>query len=136
MANPPCMSDDGNPAVFVGTMLQTGDAVALCDECMVPWCAAVLQTMTGIDATPFIAAISNGEPDDASADTVPAGPTGDSIGTPPIRVERNREDGLMSPESPVEDEEQASVSLAEHRARLAKRGAGGKRGKPTADDAA
>lgn len=59
MANPPCMSDDGNPAVFVGTMLQTGDAVALCDDCMVPWTAAVLYSMTGIDPTPFLAAASD-----------------------------------------------------------------------------
>lgn len=61
MATPPCMSDDGNPAVFVGTMLATGDAVALCDECLVSWTAALLNVMTGVDPTPFLAAI--GEPD-------------------------------------------------------------------------
>lgn len=59
MAAPPCMSDDGNPAVFVGTMLQTGDAVALCDECLVPWAAALLNAMTGVDPTPFLIAISD-----------------------------------------------------------------------------
>jgi hypothetical protein len=59
MANPPCMSQDGNPAVFVGTMLATGDAVALCDECMVPWAAALLNAMTGVDPTPFLVAISD-----------------------------------------------------------------------------
>lgn len=59
MAGPPCMSEDGRPAVFVGTMLQTGDAVALCDECLVPWCAAILNAMTGVDPTPFLQAISD-----------------------------------------------------------------------------
>lgn len=58
MANPACMSGDGKEAVFVGTMLQTGDAVALCDECLVAWSAAVLQAMTGVDPAPFIQAIS------------------------------------------------------------------------------
>lgn len=62
MAMPACMSDDGRPAVFVGTMLQTGDSVALCDECMVPWAAAILNAMTGVDPTPFLAAVSEDVP--------------------------------------------------------------------------
>lgn len=61
MAAPQCMSQDGNTAVFVGTMLQTGDAVALCDECLVPWSAALLQAMTGVDPTPFLQAVSEPE---------------------------------------------------------------------------
>lgn len=56
------MSQDGNPAVFVGTMLTTGDAVALCDECMVPWAAALLNVMTGLDPTPFLVAVSDDVP--------------------------------------------------------------------------
>jgi hypothetical protein len=63
MAAPSCMSNDGQQAVFVGTMLATGDAVALCDECLVMWSAALLQAMTGVDPTPFLQAIS--EPDGA-----------------------------------------------------------------------
>jgi hypothetical protein len=62
MALPSCMSGDGRQAVFVGTMLQTGDAVALCDECLVMWTAALLQTMTGVDPGPFIAAMSETDP--------------------------------------------------------------------------
>ena len=62
MALPSCMSDDGRQAVFVGTMLQTGDAVALCDECLVMWAAALLQAMTGVDPQPFIAAMSEADP--------------------------------------------------------------------------
>lgn len=59
---PACMSEDGNPAVFVGTMLQTGDSVALCDNCLANWAVAVVSTMTGIDPAPFIAAISEDAP--------------------------------------------------------------------------
>lgn len=62
MANPPCMSDDGQPAVFVGTMLETGDSVALCNDCLVGWAAAVLNVMTGVDPTPYLAAISDDAP--------------------------------------------------------------------------
>lgn len=58
MAGPACMSGDGNPAVLVATMLATGDAFALCDECLVGWAAALLHTMTGVDPTPFLEAVS------------------------------------------------------------------------------
>lgn len=58
MANPPCESNDGNTATFVATMLQTGHGFALCDECLVPWAAALLQAMTGVDPAPFIEAVS------------------------------------------------------------------------------
>lgn len=60
MANPPCMSNDGRPAVFLGTFLEGGETVALCDECLVAWSAALLQSMTGVDPTPFLQAISEG----------------------------------------------------------------------------
>lgn len=70
MANPPCMSDDSNPAVFVGTFLGDGSSVALCDSCMVAWSAALLNAMTGIDPTPFIMAISD---DVAEVDLPPEG---------------------------------------------------------------
>lgn len=71
MANPPCMSNDGNAAVFVGTFLENGDSVALCDACMVPWAAAVLEVTTGIDPAPFIRAISEGpeQPEPIEGDT-------------------------------------------------------------------
>jgi hypothetical protein len=68
------MSDDGNPAVFVGTMLETGNAVALCDECLVGWTAALLNLMTGVDPTPFLAAISEDAIDlEGNEQATPAG---------------------------------------------------------------
>lgn len=69
MANPPCMSNDGESAVFVGTMLETGDSYALCGMCLVSWSAAMLAQMTGIDPTPFIMAVSD---DVADIDLPPA----------------------------------------------------------------
>ena len=56
------MADDGLPAVFVGTFLGNGESVAVCDEHLVMFCASTLETMTGLDPTPFIAAISEEEP--------------------------------------------------------------------------
>lgn len=62
MAGPACMSQDGREAVFVGTMLSTGDAYSLCDECLASWAIALVSTMTGIDPAPFILAISDDGP--------------------------------------------------------------------------
>ena len=56
---PECMAQDGQAAVFVGTFLQNGQSVAVCDEHLVYFCADTLATMTGLDPTPFIAAISD-----------------------------------------------------------------------------
>ena len=65
------MSEDGQPAVFVGTMLATGDAVALCDACLVAWAAAMLNAMTGVDPEPFLRAISEDEDVPAAAEGAP-----------------------------------------------------------------
>lgn len=87
MALPACMSEDGRPATFVGTMLETGEAYALCDECLVFWAAALLQGITGVDATPFIAAMSADEPaaEHSAApgeDTAPGNVPGAAQGAP------------------------------------------------------
>lgn len=66
---PPCMSQDGEQATVLFTIMSSGDTFALCDGCSVGWTAAYLQSMTGIDPSPFLAAISDdggeGETDDA-----------------------------------------------------------------------
>lgn len=64
MAAPACMSDDGNTAVFIGTYLESGETIAVCDECMVAWSAAMLNAMTGVDPTPFLQAISEDAPEE------------------------------------------------------------------------
>jgi hypothetical protein len=80
MATPMCMSQDGNQAVFVGTMLETGDGFTLCDTCLVAWAAAMLQSMTGVDPTPFLAAISDDVPVMEDGDFQPAGEPPDESG--------------------------------------------------------
>lgn len=54
MAAPACMTEGHGPATFIGTFLETGDAVRLCDECMPNFCAAVFERMTGVDMTPAL----------------------------------------------------------------------------------
>lgn len=111
MAAPPCMSDDGNQAVFVGTMLQTGDAVALCDECLVAWSAALLNAMTGVDPTPFLQAISDGPPERPEpADEPPAEPAdaGDA-GTPATPIRSRPARASKGTAAPPQEAEPASA---------------------------
>lgn len=49
MALPQCMSNDGQQAVFVGTFLQNGDAVALCEDCLPAFTATITADMFGVD---------------------------------------------------------------------------------------
>lgn len=101
MARPMCMSEDGNQAVFVGTMLETGDGFTLCDECLAMWAIAMTSTMTGVDPTPFIAALS--EPETEAQETEPgaeqpaADPT--SEGGSPESSDPPSADGAGGPES-------------------------------------
>jgi len=52
------MSDDGNNAVFIGTFLQSGDAVTLCGECLPLWAAGLIEVMIGADMSGIVAAAS------------------------------------------------------------------------------
>jgi hypothetical protein len=94
------MSEDGRPAVFVGTMLQTGDAVALCDECLVAWSAALLYTMTGVDPEPFLRAISDDEP---PAETDTAGTDAGGVSDVPTTSEGAPSDEPPAPAPADED---------------------------------
>jgi len=108
MAGPQCMSGDGNAAVFVGTMLETGDSVELCDVCLVAWAAALLQAMTGVDPEPFLRAISDDE----------------SIPYEVTDVEPSGDD----PNPPAEGDSKA-ISQGEPAVRPNPRGRGGKAGR-------
>ena len=57
MARPACNSDDGNPAIFVGTFLSDGSAVALCEDCLPQFCVAVAAQTQGIDVEKLAAAV-------------------------------------------------------------------------------
>jgi hypothetical protein len=109
------MSDDGRPAVFVGTMLETGDAVALCDECLVPWTAAVLHALTGIDPTPFLEAVSEVEPavavSEDGAERIRAAAEGGEQDPPtPIRPD-GRSSGESGDPGTATDPEQAEPTV-------------------------
>lgn len=70
MAGPACMSDDGNAAVFVGTFLQDGSSVALCNDCLPQFMVAVLAQMEGIEIEALAAEIvrlAGNQPDDPAA---------------------------------------------------------------------
>lgn len=70
------------PAKFVGAFLDTGGAVALCDECMVPWSAALLSSMTDMDMTPFFEALQKLD-EEAAAAGVPTAAEGAPTDEPP-----------------------------------------------------
>jgi hypothetical protein len=96
------MSDDGKPAVFLGTMLADGTTVAVCDECLVMFCASMLETMTGVDPAPFLRAISEdvdtADPTsaDAAADEAPADGFEEDPPPAPGRAGRIRDKSLVA----------------------------------------
>lgn len=61
MAGPACHSEDGNQAVFIGTNLVTGDAQALCQECLPAFLLALLAAMTETDEADLLAVIYGDE---------------------------------------------------------------------------
>lgn len=83
MAAPQCMSNDGNPAIFIGTFYPSGDSVSLCNDCMPAWCSAVVSGMLGIDPDLFGVAVAAMEKDaEAAEHNDPA-----ETGAPPAMVD-------------------------------------------------
>lgn len=110
MANPPCMSGDGNQASMVATMLQTGDGFALCDECIVPWAAGLLGVMTGLNMEPFLlAASADGVTDDQVAAAEHAVDQGapEASTVPTGRRARNGRTSTVSPEAGMDADQDA-----------------------------
>lgn len=72
MAGPNCMTEGHGPAKFIGTFMEDGSSVALCDECMPTFCAAVFERMTGVDMTPalYLASVEG----DGERQTAPGDP--------------------------------------------------------------
>jgi hypothetical protein len=100
---PPCTSEDGNQAVLVATNLTNGDAVALCGECIVPWAAALLNGLTGVDPTPFLQAAS------APAE-VPAAAEGAPTDQPPAPAPADADHDAAEP---AEQEGEAAAWVTE-----------------------
>lgn len=102
MAAPACMSDDGNPAIFVGTFLQNGDAVALCEDCLPQFAVAIAAQMTGIEVEQLagiVAHLAAGDVEDpAGAAAEVAAPvhttaTGAPSDEPPAPAPADSDDG-------------------------------------------
>ena len=77
------MSDDGNAAVFVGTFLQNGDAVALCGDCLPQFAVAVAANTTGVPVDALAAAVAKLEAE--HADMQPSDPA--EVAAPPHMAE-------------------------------------------------
>ena len=73
---PACMSEDGNQAVFIGTNLMTGDAAALCQDCLPAFLVSLLAGMTETDPDRITTALYG-------TDDVPAFGAGVSGDEPP-----------------------------------------------------
>lgn len=52
---PPCMSDDGNAAVFVGTLLESGNSITVCPDCLVSFALSIVESNTGLPIAELIA---------------------------------------------------------------------------------
>ena len=90
MAKPMCMSEDGQPAAAIISLMENGESFTLCDDHLAMWCASMLQAMTGVDPTPFIAALSD-------PDTVPEDLGGAEGGEPPAPSPTGPESGPQTP---------------------------------------
>lgn len=101
MAAPQCMSQDGSQAVFVGTMLETGDGFALCENCLPMWAASLLQAMTGVDPEPFIRALSEPDGEIEQAAEVPAELLAPTVPVEPDPPSPNGKRGRTSAKSPA-----------------------------------
>lgn len=105
MAAPACMKEDGKQAIFVGTLLRSGESVALCDECFVEWLAVGLSVTTGVDPTPFLAAIGK-EPIDLEEPNVEAD-------TPPDPTEDDGDEPFPHPHGLTSEHISALVAEGE-----------------------
>jgi hypothetical protein len=54
MAQVACERGDGNNAVFVGTFLETGTSVALCNDDLINFCVSMSEQLTGAPVIQFL----------------------------------------------------------------------------------
>lgn len=68
MAAPQCMSNDGKQAVFIGTFMQNGDSVALCEDCLPAFTASVTADMFGVEGPALLTWLQENQGEDAPGD--------------------------------------------------------------------
>lgn len=93
-----CDTGDEQPAVFMGTLLESGDTSKVCANCIVPYFVTMLGELTGADPDAILSVVSGdfgGEVDtlsppgpedliDTDAEPVPTPPTRRSGRTPAV----------------------------------------------------
>ena len=60
------MSDDGNAAVFVGTLLESGQSVTLCQVCLPQFMVTMLEGITGVPVGAVIDQMTQAAADEAT----------------------------------------------------------------------
>jgi hypothetical protein len=92
MANPPCMADDGNPSVFTGTFLTSGQAVMVCEDHLVAFCVQTLSELSQVPPEAILRVVSEdvpgtseGAPSDEPPPAAPADPDPTATPDPPKR---------------------------------------------------
>lgn len=103
MAGPPCMSNDGNAAVFVGTFLENGDSVALCGECLPGFAIALTAGMTGTDIE-ALAGFLDAQDAEATADVAAQAA---ELAAPPQAAEPPTRGGEPPAVGPADDDQEA-----------------------------
>jgi hypothetical protein len=95
MANPPCMSNDGKQAVFIGTFLANGDSVALCEDHLPAFTASVTADMFGVDGQQLMEWLqANAGPDEAGDESTAA-----ELAAPPAMLDPTSP-GASAPDAP------------------------------------
>lgn len=103
MAAPACNSDDGNQAIFVGTFLTDGSAVALCEDCLPQFCTAIVAQTQGIEIAELAAAIT--ALIGAETGAVPGEPQ--EVAYPPHQVSHGAPSDQPPAEQPADDDQEA-----------------------------
>jgi hypothetical protein len=77
------MSEDGNNAVFVGTLLETGTSITVCPDCLLNFAMSIVESNTGlpigeiidhIQASTADGDVTNGDTTDADETVVDESP--------------------------------------------------------------
>lgn len=55
MSSIACQTEDGNTAIFVGTFLESGNAVTVCRDCLEAFTVALAQELTGVPVIQLVA---------------------------------------------------------------------------------
>lgn len=111
MAQPvACQFEDGQNAVFVGTFLESGQAVALCTDHLVDFMTVTLQEMTGAPVVDLIA--KQLEELSAEGEPAPKTPTPNDGPSPDGSTDLHTADDGDDEHHVVSDKDATAIALA------------------------